>query len=86
VGISAIGPTDETARGNRDAGLDRTTATVGRFSGNLLLDDDHIVFLGAEPNGVVPEVMAIETDRGFLIIHAMEMRCKYRPFVDTQDG
>jgi hypothetical protein len=44
------------------------------------LEVDRIVFLGADPNGVVLEVMAIETDQGLLIIHAMKMRPKYRPF------
>jgi hypothetical protein len=45
------------------------------------LDDDRIVFLGPDQNGVLLEVMAIETDQGLLIIHAMKMRRKYRPFL-----
>jgi hypothetical protein len=43
------------------------------------LEDDRIVFLGPDQNGVMLEVMAIETDQGLLIIHAMKMRPKYRP-------
>ena len=39
------------------------------------------MFLGPDPNGVMLEVMAIETDEGLLIIHAMKMRQKYRPFL-----
>jgi hypothetical protein len=50
------------------------------------LEDDRIVFLGPDPNGVMLEVMAIEIEQGLLIIHAMKMRRKYRPFVDKQDG
>lgn len=48
---------------------------------NTPLDDDRIVLLGPDPNGVVLEVMALETDQGLLIIHAMKMRGKYRPFL-----
>ena len=43
--------------------------------------EDRIVFLGPDPNGVMLEVMAIETNQGLLIIHAMKMRQKYRPFL-----
>jgi hypothetical protein len=45
------------------------------------LKDDRIVFLGPDQNGVLLGVMAIETDQGFVIIHAMKMRRKYRPFL-----
>jgi hypothetical protein len=45
------------------------------------LEDDRIVFLGPDPNGVMLEVMALETDQGLLIIHAMKLRRKYRPFL-----
>ena len=41
------------------------------------LEEDRIVFLGPDPNGVMLEVMALETDHGLLIIHAMKMRPKY---------
>lgn len=50
------------------------------------VEDDRIVFLGPDPNGVMLEVMAIATDQGLLIIDAMKMRRKYRPFLDKQDG
>jgi len=45
------------------------------------LGEDRLVFLGPDPNGVMLEVMAIEIDQGLLIIHAMKMRQKYRPFL-----
>jgi len=32
------------------------------------------------------EVMAIETDRGLLVIHAMPMRDKYIPYLEEQDA
>jgi len=31
------------------------------------------------------EVMAVETDRGVLIIHAMRMRAKYANYVEGHD-
>lgn len=39
---------------------------------------DRLVFLGIDEAGALLEVMAVETDRGLLIIHAMTMRTKYR--------
>jgi hypothetical protein len=41
------------------------------------LKDERLVFLGADREGVLLEVMAVETNVGLLIIHAMEMRAKY---------
>jgi hypothetical protein len=45
------------------------------------LEDDRIVFLGSDPNGVMLEVVAVEIENGLLIIHAMKMRSLYRPFL-----
>lgn len=45
------------------------------------LEDDRIVFLGPDPNGVMLEVVAVEIEHGLLIIHAMKMRSQYRPFL-----
>jgi hypothetical protein len=45
------------------------------------LEDDRIVFLRPDPNGVMLEVVAIEIEYGLLIIHAMKMRSQYRPFL-----
>jgi hypothetical protein len=45
------------------------------------LEDDRIVFLGPDPNGVMLEVVAVEIEHGVLIIHAMKMRPQYRPFL-----
>ncbi len=45
------------------------------------LEDDRIVFLGPDPIGVMLEVVAVETEHGLLIIHAMKMRSQYRPFL-----
>lgn len=41
-------------------------------------DDDLVLFLGLDPDGVALEVMAIELDDGLLVIHAMKLRPKYR--------
>ena len=41
--------------------------------------DLRLVFLGEDQEGVPIEVIAVETDRGFLtVIHAMELRSRYR--------
>ena len=45
------------------------------------LEDDRIVFLGPDPNGVMLEVVAVEIEQGLLVIHAMKMRSQYRPFL-----
>lgn len=45
------------------------------------LEDDRIVFLGPDPNGVMLEVVAVEIEDGLLIIHAMKMRSQYRAFL-----
>ena len=37
-----------------------------------------LVFLGDDLSGLALEVMAVRTDRGFLIIHAMDLRPKWR--------
>lgn len=39
--------------------------------------DDRLVFLGVDQSGELPEVVAVETESGLLIIHAMRMRAKY---------
>lgn len=48
--------------------------------------DDRLVFLGPDQDGTLLEVMAIETDRGLLVIHAMPMRDKYIPYLEEQDA
>lgn len=48
------------------------------------LQDERIVFLGADPAGLLLEVMALETDAGLLVIHAMKMRRKYRPYLEGE--
>lgn len=40
--------------------------------------DERIVFLGPDKNGVVLEVMAVKTDDSIVIIHAMAIRDRYR--------
>jgi hypothetical protein len=47
--------------------------------------DDRLVFLGADESGTLLEVMAVETDGGLLIIHAMPMRAKYADHVKGDD-
>lgn len=39
--------------------------------------DDRIVFLGPDMDGRMLEVMAVETQAGLLVIHAMRIRRKY---------
>lgn len=46
------------------------------------LRDERIIFLGPDPTGELLEVMAVETTRGLLVIHAMEMRARYRPLLE----
>jgi hypothetical protein len=48
------------------------------------LEDDRIVFLGADADGVLLEVMAVEINDGMLVIHAMEMRRKYLPYLEGE--
>jgi hypothetical protein len=41
--------------------------------------DLRLVFLGEDQGGLPIEVIAVETDRGFLtVIHAMDLRSRYR--------
>lgn len=42
------------------------------------------MFLGPDPNGVMLEIVAVEIEHGLLIIHAMKMRPRYRPFLRRQ--
>jgi hypothetical protein len=49
------------------------------------LISDRLVFLGADEDGAMLEVMAVETDHGLLIIHAMSMRAKYANHVKGHD-
>lgn len=45
--------------------------------------DDRLVFLGDDEEGRPLEVMAVELDDGvLLVIHAMQMRERYRPFYE----
>jgi len=44
--------------------------------------DRRLVFLGDDQNGVTLEVVAIETDDGVLVIHAMKIRAKYRSYLE----
>ena len=37
-----------------------------------------MVFLGDDESGRALEVMAVRTDRGLLVIHAMDLRPKWR--------
>jgi len=45
--------------------------------------DDRLVYLGADPDGVLLEVMAVETDQALVIIHAMRIRDRYRKHLET---
>lgn len=46
---------------------------------------DRLIFLGRDETGALLEVMAIETDHGLLVIHAMAMRAKYRDHLKGDD-
>jgi hypothetical protein len=39
---------------------------------------ERLVFLGDDASGRALEVMAVRTDRGLLVIHAMDLRLKWR--------
>lgn len=41
-------------------------------------EEDLVIYLGADPNGVLLEVMAVELENDdLLVIHAMKMRHRY---------
>lgn len=44
--------------------------------------DDRIVFLGDDASGRALEVMAVRISRGLLVIHAMDLRPKWRIHYD----
>jgi hypothetical protein len=46
--------------------------------------DDRLVYLGDDPDGVTLEVMAVATEEGIVIIHAMPIRDRYRKYLETQ--
>jgi hypothetical protein len=43
------------------------------------------VFLGSDEAGALLEVIAIETEQGLLIIHAMPIRDRYRQHLKGDD-
>jgi hypothetical protein len=47
------------------------------------LKNDRLVYLGADADGVLLEVMAVETDEALVIIHAMRIRDRYREYLDS---
>jgi hypothetical protein len=45
--------------------------------------DERLLFLGDDETGVALEVVAVELKAdGILVIHAMELRERYRPYYD----
>jgi hypothetical protein len=64
---------------NRSSYVVNTATTIIREPAPIRspLKDDRLVFLGADREDVLLEVMAVETDIGLLVIHAMRMRAKY---------
>ncbi len=49
--------------------------------------DERIVFLGDDHTGRALEVMAVELADGSLyVIHVMDLRDKYRPFYEQEEG
>ena len=49
------------------------------------LQDDRIVYLGPDQDGVLLEVVAVEIEGGLLVIHAMTMRPRYRKQLEGED-
>lgn len=43
---------------------------------------DRLVYLGYDGSGRALEVMAVETDRGLLVIHVMDLRPKWRRMME----
>jgi len=72
----------------RSAHVVRTAAAIFRqpAPADSTARDDRLIFLGPDQDGTLLEVMAVETDRGLLVIHAMAMREKYRPYLDPEEG
>ncbi len=44
--------------------------------------DERVVFLGMDETGRAIEVIAVELDHGLLVIDAMDMRPKWRIFIE----
>jgi hypothetical protein len=44
--------------------------------------DDRVVYLGPDEEGTMLEVMAVETETGLLVIHAMPIRRKYLDYLE----
>jgi hypothetical protein len=65
----------------RSAHVAQTATTILRQPAPVgsRLGSDRLVFLGSDESGTLLEVIAIETDSGLLIIHAMPIRDRYRP-------
>lgn len=46
--------------------------------------DDVLMHLGADQNGVLPEVAGVDLGRDLLVIHAMPMRDKFLPYLENR--
>lgn len=46
--------------------------------------DDRLIFLGPDKEGTVLEVMAVETQAGYMVIHAMPIRRKYLDYLQGE--
>jgi hypothetical protein len=44
--------------------------------------DERTLHLGPDREGVLPEVVTVATETGMLVIHAMEMRSRYRKLIE----
>lgn len=47
--------------------------------------DDRLLFLGRDAEGQLLEVLALATDTGLIVIHAMSIRKKYLPYYKEPD-
>jgi len=48
--------------------------------------DERVVFLGMDKSGRAIEVVAVESEHGLLVIHAMDMRPKWRLFLSLAEN
>lgn len=61
-----------------------TVTIVQPAPGDSAHQDDRIVYLGTDSDGALLELMAVETDAGLVIIHAMPIRDRYRKYLEAE--
>lgn len=80
--MGAIGnETPDQPRTQRLCRTDRDDDPASASSSGSALAADRLVLLGVDKDGTLLEVIALETDSGLLIIHAMAIRDRYRRYL-----